>query len=62
MEIVLTFAVLAASATIISIACVPFENASRWLGRDLSAGVRGATINAVGSSLPELFVTQCLIS
>ena len=38
-------------------ACEPFEDASDYLGRNLGAGVKGATINAVGSSLPELFVT-----
>lgn len=34
-----------------------FEVASSYLGRNLNDGVRGATINAVGSSMPELFTT-----
>jgi len=34
-----------------------FEAASSYIGRNLSDGVRGATINAIGSSLPELFTT-----
>lgn len=34
-----------------------FEVASQYLGRHLTDGVRGATINAVGSSIPELFTT-----
>ncbi len=34
-----------------------FEVASEFLGRNLSEGVRGATINAIGSSMPELFAT-----
>lgn len=34
-----------------------FEAASEYLGRNLSDGVRGATINAIGSSMPELFTT-----
>ena len=34
-----------------------FEVASEYLGRNLTDGVRGATINAVGSSIPELFTT-----
>lgn len=34
-----------------------FEAASEYLGRNLSDGVRGATINAIGSSIPELFTT-----
>lgn len=34
-----------------------FEVASEYLGRNLNDGVRGATINAIGSSMPELFTT-----
>ena len=34
-----------------------FESASDYLGRNLSDGVKGATINAIGSSLPELLTT-----
>ena len=34
-----------------------FEIASQYIGRNLSDGVRGATINAIGSSMPELFTT-----
>ena len=38
-------------------ACDGFERASEYIGRDLSEGVRGGTINAISSSLPELFTT-----
>ncbi len=34
-----------------------FESASDYIGRNLSDGVKGATINAIASSLPELFTT-----
>ncbi len=34
-----------------------FETASEYIGRNLTDGVRGATINAIGSSMPELFTT-----
>lgn len=34
-----------------------FEIASNYLGRNLSDGVKGATINAIGSSIPELLTT-----
>lgn len=34
-----------------------FETASEFIGRDLTDGVRGATINAIASSIPELFTT-----
>ena len=35
-----------------------FEASSEYLGRNLSDGVRGATINAIASSMPELFTTM----
>lgn len=35
-----------------------FETASEYLGRNMSEGVRGATINAIGSSMPELLTTM----
>ncbi len=35
-----------------------FETASEYLGRHLNEGVRGATINAIGSSVPEIFTTM----
>ena len=34
-----------------------FETSSEYLGRNMSEGVRGATINAISSSMPELFTT-----
>ena len=34
-----------------------FATASEHISRNLSEGVRGATINAIGSSLPEVFTT-----
>ena len=39
-------------------ACDGFEDASGFLGRNLSEGVRGATINAIGSSIPELLTAS----
>ncbi len=45
------------SCFIIWKACDGFEVASEYLGRNLSEGVRGATINAIASSIPELFTT-----
>ena len=41
--------------------CDSFEEASNHLGRNMPPGVRGATINAVGSSLPELLTTLILL-
>lgn len=42
-------------------ACNLFEQASDYLGRNMAPGVKGATINAIGSSLPELFTTLILL-
>jgi Ca2+/Na+ antiporter len=38
-------------------ACDGFEVASEYIGRNMSEGVRGGTINAISSSVPELFTT-----
>ena len=50
-----------ASALIIARACDGFEVAADYLGRNMSEGVKGATINAVGSSMPELFATAVFL-
>ncbi|PIE62465.1 MAG: pseudouridine synthase [Desulfobacter postgatei] len=42
---------------IIAKACDVFEAATDHLGRNLSDGVKGATLNAIGSSMPELLTT-----
>jgi len=42
---------------VIAKACDGFEAAADHLGRNMTEGVKGATINAIGSSMPELFVT-----
>ena len=48
---------IVASMLVIWRASDGFETASEYLGKNLSDGVRGATINAIGSSMPELFTT-----
>lgn len=42
---------------VIAKACDVFEAATEYLGRNLSEGVKGATLNAIGSSMPELLTT-----
>lgn len=49
------------SMLIIWRACDGFESATGYLGRNLSDGVRGATFNAIGSSLPELLATSAAL-
>jgi cation:H+ antiporter len=58
---VFALCVVAAACVVIWKACDYFEEGSTFLGRGMPAGVRGATINAIGSSLPELLTTFCLL-
>jgi cation:H+ antiporter len=53
--IFLWLALIVGACIWIAKACDMFEPASDYLGRNLGAGIKGATINAIGSSLPELF-------
>lgn len=46
-----------AMCIVIAKACDGFEVAADYLGRNLSDGVKGATINAIASSMPELLTT-----
>jgi Ca2+/Na+ antiporter len=57
MQILIALALILISCLIIWKASDGFEVASEYLGRNMSEGVRGATINAIGSSMPELFTT-----
>jgi len=42
---------------IIAKSCNAFEIATDYLGRNMSEGVKGASLNAIGSSIPELLTT-----
>lgn len=53
MSLSLAFAAVFVAMLVIWRAAEGFEVASQWLGRNLSDGVRGASINAIGSSMPE---------
>ena len=57
MEVVFAILLIVICCLIIWRASDGFETASEYLGRNLTEGVRGATINAIGSSMPELFTT-----
>lgn len=61
MLLALALATVVACSVVIMFACDPFEDASGYLGRNMPPGVRGATINAIASSLPELFTTMALL-
>jgi len=49
--------VLIASSIILSRACNVFEASTNFLGRNMNDGVKGATLNAIGSSMPEFLTT-----
>ena len=54
---IIALAVIALAGYGIAIFSDPFEAAVDYIGRDLKDGVKGATLNAIGSSLPELLTT-----
>lgn len=57
MGIIIPITIIIFCCVIIWKASDGFEASSDYLGRNLSDGVRGATINAIASSMPELFTT-----
>ena len=57
LEILISLILVVISTIVIAKACDGFEAAADYLGRNLSEGVKGASINAIGSSMPELFTT-----
>ncbi|MCB9642843.1 MAG: sodium:calcium antiporter [Myxococcales bacterium] len=61
MGILLNLGIIVLTSVIIMYACDSFEIGSRHLGKTFPPGIRGATINAIGSSLPELFTTFFLL-
>jgi Ca2+/Na+ antiporter len=49
------------ASVVIMYACNEFEDAADHLGRNMKPGIKGATINAIGSSLPEMLTTFFLL-
>ncbi len=49
------------SSVVVKMACDSFEPAADYLARGMPPGVKGATINAIGSSLPELLTSVMLL-
>lgn len=61
MGITLSLLAIATACVGIMLASNVFEPASDYLGRNMPDGVKGATINAIGSSMPELLTTFILL-
>lgn len=55
------FLLILLSCYLLKYACDTFEQAASYLGRKFPPGVKGATVNAIGSSMPEMCVViACL--
>ena len=52
-----TLILMVISSVVMAKACDVFEVCTDYLGRNLNDGVKGATLNAIGSSMPELLTT-----
>lgn len=61
MELLLAILGVGVASYLIKYACDQFEPAADYLGRNMAPGVKGATINAIGSSMPELFTSLAFI-
>jgi len=61
MELTIALIICVLAAVVIMYACNGFDDAACYLGRNMKPGVRGATINAVGSSMPELMTAMFLL-
>lgn len=46
---------------ILKYACDLFEQSAGYIGKDMPAGIKGATVNAVGSSMPEMMSCFALL-
>ncbi len=55
------FMKVALASVILMYACNLFEQAAGYLGRNMKAGIKGATVNAVGSSMPEMMSAVSLL-
>ena len=54
MDFIFALALIIVASYLIKFAADQFEPAADFLGRNMPPGVKGATINAIGSSMPEL--------
>jgi cation:H+ antiporter len=61
LDSLLPFVYILLSCYLLKYACDTFEQAAGYLGRNFPPGVKGATVNAIGSSMPEMCVViACL--
>ena len=60
-QLLTSLALITVASVVIMYASNTFESASSYLGRNMAAGIKGATINAAGSSMPELLTTAVFL-
>ena len=60
-QLLTSLALITVASVVIMYASDTFESASSYLGRNMAAGIKGATINAAGSSMPELLTTAVFL-
>lgn len=61
MDLYIWLGIIAACCIAIAKTCDYFENGANYLGRNMSAGSKGALIDALGSSMPELLVNLAFV-
>jgi cation:H+ antiporter len=60
-QLLIALGLITFASIVIMYASNTFESASNYLGRNLAPGIKGATINAAGSSMPELLTTAVFL-
>lgn len=58
---IVSLGLVGAASYLIKYACDQFEQVADYLGRNMTSGIKGATINAVGSSMPELLTALAFV-
>ena len=61
MGLLSSFLIVLIVSVVIKYACDTFEQSAEYLGRNMSEGVKGGLINAIGSSLPEMMTAFALL-
>ena len=60
-QLLIALGLITFASIVIMYASNTFESASNYLGRNLAPGIKGATVNAAGSSMPELLTTAVFL-
>lgn len=61
MDLYIWLGIIVCCCVMIAKSCDFFEHGANYLGRNMSAGSKGALIDALGSSMPELLVNLAFV-